>query len=79
MNTRISKLNAGPEANFARLLKAAIAAAFAAGVLLVGACSDGVPEIVSQAMAAPVASDVTYFPSQYPAPDGAPAEPIQGF
>ena len=78
MNTRNSKLSiTGPE--FARLLKAAIAGAFAASVLLVSACSDGVPQIVSQAFAAPVESTVTYFPTQFPSPEGAPAEPIQGF
>jgi hypothetical protein len=80
MNTRNSKLSiAGPEADFARLVKAAIAGAFVLGVLLIGACSDGVPQIVSQALAAPVASEVGYFPTQFPSPEGAPAEPIQGF
>ena len=80
MNTRNSKLSiAGPEADFARLVKAAIAGAFAVGVLLIGACSDGVPQIVSHALAAPVASEAAYFPTQFPSPEGAPAEPIQGF
>ena len=80
MNTRNSKLSiAGSKADFARLGKAAIAGAFAVGVLLIGACSDGVPQIVSQALAAPVASEVGYFPIQFPSPEGAPAEPIQGF
>jgi hypothetical protein len=80
MNTRNSKLSiAGPEAEIARLVKAAIAGAFAVGVLFLGACSDGVPQIVSQALAAPVASEVGYFPTQFPSPEGAPAEMIQGF
>lgn len=78
MNTRNSTLSiSGPD--FARVLKAAIAGAFAASVLLVSACSDGVPPVVSQAFAAPVASETGYFPSQFPSPEGAPAEPIQGF
>jgi hypothetical protein len=80
MNTRNSKLSiAGPEADFARLVKSAIAGAFAVGVLLIGACSDGVPQVVSQALAAPVTSEGGYFPTQFPSPEGAPAEPIQGF
>lgn len=80
MNTRNSKLSiAGPEADFARLVKSAIAGAFAVGVLLIGACSDGVPQVVSQALAAPVTSEAGYFPTQFPSPEGAPAEPIQGF
>ncbi len=78
MNTRNSNLSiTGSE--FARLLKAAIAGAFAASVLLVSACSDGVPQIVSQAFAAPVESTITYFPTQFPSPEGAPADLIQGF
>ena len=40
---------------------------------------DGVPQIVSQAFAAPVESTITYFPTQFPSPEGAPAQPIQGF
>jgi hypothetical protein len=80
MITRNSKLPiTGPEADFARLVKSAIAGAFAAGVLLVGACSDGVPQIVSQAFAAPVATEVAYFPTQFPAPEGAPAPHIEAF
>ena len=80
MNTRNSKLSiVGPEADFARLVKSAIAGAFAVGVLLIGACSDGVPQVVSQALAAPVTSEAGYFPIQFPSPEGAPAEPIQGF
>lgn len=78
MNTRNSKpSNTGTK--FARLLKAAIAGAFASSVLLISACSDGVPQVVSQALAAPVASEAGYFPTQFPSPEGAPAEPIQGF
>lgn len=78
MNTRNSKLsNLGPD--FARLLKAAIAGVFAASVLLIGACSEGVPQVVSQALAAPVASEAGYFPIQFPVPEGPPAELIQGF
>ena len=80
MNTRNSKLSiAGPEADFARLVKAAVAGAFAVGVLLIGACSEGVPQVVSQAIAAPVASEAGYFPIQFPVPEGPPAELIQGF
>jgi hypothetical protein len=80
MNTRHSKLpNARSVLDFERLAKAAIAGAFAVGVLLIGACSDGVPQIVSEALAAPVSSEAGYFPTQFPSPDGAPTEPIQGF
>jgi hypothetical protein len=80
MNTSNSKLSiAGPDVGFARLGKAVLAGAVAAGALLVGACSDGVPQIVSHALAAPVASEAGYFPTQFPSPEGAPAEPIQGF
>ena len=80
MNTRHSKLsNDRSASDFARLAKAAIAGAFAAGALLVSACSDGVPQIVSEALAAPVATEAGYFPTQFPSPEGAPAEPIQGF
>ena len=78
MNTRNSKLsNTGPD--FSRLLKAAIAGAFAASVFLVSACGDGVPQVVSQALAAPVASEAGYFPIQFPVPEGPPTELIQGF
>ena len=63
----------------AKLSTAALAGMFAAGTLLVAACSEGVPPIVSQAVAAPVASEVTYFPTQFPAPEGAPAEQLQTF
>ena len=80
MNTRHSKLsNDRSASHFERLAKAAVAGAFAAGALLVSACSDGVPQIVSHALAAPVASEAAYFPTQFPSPEGAPAEPIQGF
>lgn len=80
MYTRHSKLSNDRSAtDFDRLAKAAIAGAFAVGVLLVGACSDGVPQVVSQALAAPAASEAGYFPTQFPSPEGAPAEPVQGF
>jgi len=80
MITRNSKLSiTGPQADFARLVRATIVGAFAAGVLLIGACSDGVPQIVSQAFAAPFASEAAYLPSQFPSPQGAPADVIQGF
>jgi hypothetical protein len=80
MNARHSKLpNDRSVPDFERLAKAAIAGAFAAGVLLIGACSDGVPQIVSEALAAPVASEAGYFPTQFPSPEGPPAEAIQGF
>jgi hypothetical protein len=80
MNTRHSKLSNDRSAtDFDRLAKAAIVSMFAAGALLVGACSDGVPQVVSQALAAPVASEAGYFPTQFPSPEGPPAEAIQGF
>jgi len=63
----------------AKLSTAASAGAFAAGVLLVAACSDGVPPIVSHAMASPFESEVTYFPTQFPTPEGALVEHIEGF
>jgi hypothetical protein len=80
MNRGFGSLHAGRIANdLARLLKAAIAGALASSVLLISACSEGVPQVVSQALAAPVASEASYFPTQFPSPEGAPAEPIQGF
>ncbi len=59
--------------------KAALACALAAGVLLVAGCVEDIPPIVSQAFAAPVESGVTYFPTQFPSPEGPPAPVIQGF
>jgi hypothetical protein len=47
--------------------------------LFAAACSEGVPPIVSQAMASPVESEATYFPTQFPTPDSAPAEHIEAF
>ena len=47
--------------------------------LFAAACSEGVPPIVSQALASPVESEATYFPTQFPAPEGAPVEHIQAF
>jgi hypothetical protein len=63
----------------AKLSTAASAGVFAVGILLVAACSDGVPPIVSQALASPIESEVTYFPTQFPAPEGALAERIEAF
>lgn len=74
MNTAISERSAGD-----LVAKAAIACAVAAGALFVPDCSEGVPPVVSQAFAAPVTSEAAYFPTLFPAPEGAPAEPIQGF
>lgn len=80
MNLRNSKLSiAGPEADFARLAKAIVAGVLVAGILLVAACSEGMPQAVSQAMAAPAESTVSYFPAQFPSINGEPVEPIQGF
>jgi hypothetical protein len=47
--------------------------------LFAAACSEGVPPIVSQAMASPVETEATYFPTQFPAPEGAPAEHVEAF
>ncbi|HSD40634.1 MAG TPA: hypothetical protein VLD36_02100 [Burkholderiales bacterium] len=47
--------------------------------VFVAACSEGVPPIVSQAFASPIESEVAYFPTQFPAPEGAPAEHIEAF
>jgi hypothetical protein len=52
---------------------------FAAGLLVLAACSEGIPPVVTQALAAPVASEAAYFPILFPSPEGEPAEPIQGF
>jgi hypothetical protein len=80
MNTRTSKLQiTGSESAVDRLARAAIAGMFAAGLLVLAACSEGVPPVVSQAFAAPVASEAAYFPILFPSPEGEPAEPIQGF
>lgn len=80
MNTRTSELQiTGSETAVDRLARAAIAGTFAAGLLVLAACSDGVPPVVSQALAAPVASEAAYFPILLPSPEGAPAEPVQGF
>lgn len=80
MNLRNSKLSiTGPEADFARLARAIVAGVLVAGILLVAACGDGMPQAVSQAIAAPAESTVSYFPSQFPSVYGEPVEPIQGF
>lgn len=80
MNTRTSKLQiTGSETTVDRLARAAIAGMLAAGLLVLAACSEGVPPVVSQAFAAPVATEAAYFPTLFPSPEGAPAESIQGF
>ena len=80
MNTRTSKhQNTRSESAVDRLARAAIVGTLAAGLLVLAACSEGVSPVVSQAFAAPVASEVAYFPILFPSPEGAPAEPIQGF
>jgi hypothetical protein len=80
MNTRTSKLpSTRTGIDIDRLARAAIAGVFAAGLLVLAACSDGVPPVVSQAFAAPVETGVAYFPTQFPSPEGAPAESIPSF
>ncbi len=74
MDPRINKPSIGDV-----LGKAAIAATFAAGALLVAGFTDGVPPIVSQALAAPVGTDVTYLPSRFPTPEGEAAPVIESF
>jgi hypothetical protein len=69
----------GSETAVDRLARAAIAGMFAAGLLVLAACSEGIPPVVTQALAAPVASEAAYFPILFPSPEGEPAEPIQGF
>jgi hypothetical protein len=73
-------VNTGTKPSIADLVgKAAIAIAAAASVLVIAGCNEGIPAIVSQAMAAPLESEVTYFPTQFPSPEGPPAPVIQGF
>jgi hypothetical protein len=79
MNTRTKLSITGSGIDIDRIARAAIAGVFAAGMLVLAACSDGVPPVVSQAFAAPVETGVGYFPIQFPSPEGAPAEPILSF
>jgi hypothetical protein len=80
MNTRNSKHSYnGPELDFARSLKAGIACALAAGILLVAACGDGAPQIVQQAVAAPADESTLYIPAQFPPIEGEPEAHIEAF
>jgi hypothetical protein len=79
MSTRTKPSITGSGTDIDRIARAAIAGVFAAGMLVLAACSDGVPPVVSQAFAAPVETGVGYFPIQFPSPEGAPAESIQSF
>jgi hypothetical protein len=79
MNTTRKLQVTDSESAVDRLARAAIAGMFAAGLLVLAACGDGVPSVVSEAFAAPTASEAAYFPTLFPSPEGEPAEPIQGF
>jgi hypothetical protein len=73
-------MNTGTTPAIADLVgKAAIAIAAAASVLVIAGCNEGIPAIVSQAMAAPMETEAAYFPIQLPSPEGPPAPVIQGF
>lgn len=47
--------------------------------LSVAACSEGVPPLVSQAVASPVESDAGYLPALFPMLEGASAEHVEAF
>jgi hypothetical protein len=73
---------AGPEAEFARSVKAAVLGAIAVGILLIAAGTHGDAPVVAGAAAAAQPADsrgFDYFPAGFPAPQG-PVEPhIEAF
>lgn len=81
MNVRRSKPSYnGPEADLARSIKAGIACIFAVGLLSLGACSDGGPAVIKDAVAAnPESALAQYFPTQFPAPEGVPEPHVEAF
>ena len=73
-------MNTGTELSIADLVsKITLASVLAASLAVIAGCNEGIPQIVSEAMAAPIESEVTYFPTQFPSPEGPPAPVIQGF
>lgn len=80
MDVRNSK--EGLETGFARAARLAVLGAIAAGCLLVAACGEDSPRVVSEATAAVQPADgegYAYFPAGFPPPEG-PVEPhIEAF
>ena len=80
MNTRINPhLHDGPKTDFPHSIKAGLACVFAATMLLLSACSDGAPQIVPEAVAAPAEESSLYLPAQFPPIEGALEPHIEAF
>lgn len=69
-----------PQTKLARSVRAAVAGAMAAGLLLLAACSPGGSGVVTEAVAAQQSGDAdpyVHFPSHFPAPEGTPEPHIE--
>jgi predicted small lipoprotein YifL len=81
MKLRTSK-NDGQSPDFGRSMRAAVACLFVIALLSLAGCGEGGPGMINDAVAAPGApadAPATYFPTQFPTPEGAPAPHIEAF